>query len=272
MSRISGRFETLRARGRKALIPFLTAGDPDPGMTVSLMRAMVEAGADIIELGVPFSDPMAEGPVIQRACERALRHHVGLGDVFDMVREFREQDADTPVVLMGYLNPLEIMGYERFAQSAAEAGADGVITVDLPPEEGEDYVSALRAAGLDPIFLLAPTSPDDRIERVAASASGFVYYVSLKGVTGAGHLDIDAMAMRLDQIRNHCKLPLAVGFGIRDADSASRLSCLSDGVVVGSRLVQIIEDHEGLPAAEAGIGSEIGRVLREMREAMDDAE
>jgi len=267
MSRIAGRFEALRARGRKALIPFLTAGDPEPGMTVSLMRTMVEAGADIIELGIPFSDPMAEGPVIQRACERALRHDIGLADVFDMVREFRKQDAETPVVLMGYLNPLEIMGYERFARAAATAGADGVIIVDLPPEEGDEYIAALRAEDLDPIFLLAPTSPDDRIERVAASASGFVYYVSLKGVTGAGHLDIDAVATRLDHIRGHCDLPLAVGFGIRDADTAARLSRLSDGVVVGSRLVQVVADHESRPDE---IGPEIGRVLRGMRVAMDD--
>lgn len=266
MSRIKGRFESLRARGRKALIPFLTAGDPEPGMTVALMRAMVEAGADIIELGIPFSDPMAEGPVIQRACERALRHHVGPGDVFAMVAEFRKTDAETPVILMGYLNPLEVMGYERFAKAAAEAGADGIITVDLPPEEADDYVVALRAEGLDPIFLLAPTSPDARIERVAASASGFVYYVSLKGVTGAGHLDVDAVAARLNQIRGHCDLPLAVGFGIRDAESAARLSRLADGVVVGSRLVQIVADHEAQPEA---IAPEIGRVLREMRSAMD---
>lgn len=266
MSRIEGRFRRLREQGRKALIPFLTAGDPEPGMTVALMHAMVEAGADIIELGVPFSDPMAEGPVIQRACERALRHHVGLADVFAMVREFREADSETPIVLMGYLNPLEIMGYERFARSAAEAGADGVITVDLPPEEGDDYVTALRSAGLDPIFLLAPTSPDERVERVAASASGFIYYVSLKGVTGAGHLDVDAVARRLDQIRGHCALPLTVGFGIRDAESAARLSRLADGVVVGSRLVQIVADREAQPDE---IGPEIGRVLREMRGAMD---
>jgi len=268
MSRLAARFETLRSQGRKALIPFLTAGDPEPSMTASLMHTMVEAGADVIELGIPFSDPMAEGPVIQRACERALRHGVGLADVFGMVREFRKRDAATPVVLMGYLNPLEVMGYERFAQTAAEAGADGAIIVDLPPEEGEEYIGALRGADLDPVFLIAPTSPGERIERVATSASGFIYYVSLKGVTGAGHLDIDAVAARLDQIREHCTLPLVVGFGIRDADTASRLSRLSDGVVVGSRLVQVVADHEDRPGE---IGPEIDRVLREMRKAMDDA-
>ncbi len=267
MSRIAERFETLRTQDKKALIPFLTAGDPEPGMTVSLMHTMVEAGADVIELGIPFSDPMAEGPVIQRACERALRHGVGLGDVFGMVREFRKRDTATPVVLMGYLNPLEVMGYERFAQSASEVGVDGAIIVDLPPEEAEKYIAALRAAELDPIFLLAPTSPDDRMERVARSASGFVYYVSLKGVTGAGHLDIDAVAARLDQIRRHCTLPVVVGFGIRDADTAARLSRLSDGVVVGSRLVQVVADYEDRPGE---IGPEIDRVLRDMRKAMDD--
>ncbi|MCW8874229.1 MAG: tryptophan synthase subunit alpha, partial [Gammaproteobacteria bacterium] len=203
MSRIAGRFAELRATGRKALIPFVTAGDPEPGVTVPLMHALVAAGADILELGVPFSDPMADGPVIQAACERALVHHTSLRHVLEMVHEFRARDADTPVVLMGYLNPIEVMGYEDFARAAAKAGVDGVLTVDLPPEEAHDLVQALQAETLDPIFLLSPTSSGARMDRISAVASGFIYYVSIKGVTGSSQLDVSAVAGKVTEIRGH---------------------------------------------------------------------
>jgi tryptophan synthase alpha chain len=266
VSRIAARFQALRATGRKALIPYVTAGDPNPGNTVPLMHAMVEAGADLIELGVPFSDPMADGPVIQQACERALRHHVSLRQVIGMVRTFRERDSETPVVLMGYLNPVEIMGYAAFAEAAAQAGVDGVLTVDLPPEEGHDLVEALRGQGIDPIYLLAPTSHEARIARICAAASGFVYYVSLKGVTGAATLDVDAVAGKLAAIRAHTDLPVGVGFGIRDAESAARVAAVADAVVVGSALVNRIAEHENDP--EAGRRA-VSDLLAEMRAAMD---
>jgi tryptophan synthase alpha chain len=265
VSRIAARFQALRAAGRKALIPYVTAGDPNPENTVPLMHAMVEAGADIIELGVPFSDPMADGPVIQQACERALRHHVSLRRVIGMVKTFRERDGETPVVLMGYLNPVEIMGYGAFAEAAAQAGVDGVLTVDLPPEEGRDLVEALRSHGIDPIYLLAPTSHETRIARICAAASGFVYYVSLKGVTGAATLDVDAVAGKLAAIRAHTDLPVGVGFGIRDAESAARVAAVADAVVVGSALVTRIAEHENDP--EAGRRA-VSDLLAEMRAAM----
>jgi tryptophan synthase alpha chain len=267
VSRIAGRFESLRAAGRKALIPYVTAGDPNPENTVPLMHAMVEAGADIIELGVPFSDPMADGPVIQQACERALRHNVSLRGVIGMVKAFRERDNETPVVFMGYLNPVEIMGYEAFAEAAAEAGVDGLLTVDLPPEEGHDLVQTLRSHGIDPIYLLAPTSNEARISRICAAASGFVYYVSLKGVTGAATLDVDAVAEKLAAIRAHTDLPVGVGFGIRDADSAARVAAVADAVVVGSALVNRIAEHEDDPEAGRRAVSEL---LAEMRAAMGE--
>lgn len=241
MPRISERFGALKAQGRKALIPFITAGDPEPGLTVPLMHALVEGGADVIELGVPFSDPMADGPTIQRSSERALKHGVSLRQVLAMVEAFRQTDTATPVVLMGYANPIEAMGYETFARDAADAGVDGVLAVDYPPEEAQDYVAALRRHGLDAIFLLAPTTPQARIEAVAQQASGFIYYVSLKGVTGAAHLDLDEVAARLPAIRGHTGLPVGVGFGIRDAETARRVAELADAVVIGSRIVQEIE-------------------------------
>ncbi len=266
MSRIQARFSALKSAGRKALIPYITAGDPAPEATVPLMHALTKAGADIIELGVPFSDPMADGPVIQAACERALAHHVSLQQVLDKVREFRVQDGDTPVVLMGYLNPVEAMGYERFAEAASAAGVDGVLSVDLPPEEGHDLLSALRARGLDPIFLLAPTSTEQRVQKICAAASGFVYYVSLKGVTGAASLDVEAVAARVAAIRAHTDLPIGVGFGIRDGASAARVARVADAVVVGSALVQRIAD-----AATQGqdINAAASALIGEMREAMD---
>jgi tryptophan synthase alpha chain len=266
MSRIAGRFAELRATGRKALIPFVTAGDPEPGITVPLMHALVAAGADIVELGVPFSDPMADGPVIQAACERALVHHTSLHRVLDMVREFRTHDAATPVVLMGYLNPIEVMGYEGFAQAAAEAGVDGILTVDLPPEEAHDLVQALRAKSLDPIFLLSPTSSGARMDRIGAVASGFIYYVSIKGVTGSSQLDVPAVAAKLTEIRGHTGLPVGVGFGIRDAKAAAQVAAVADAVVVGSALVSRIPELLATPAL---IPETLAAVLAEMRAAMD---
>lgn len=266
MSRIAGVFSALRDQGRQALIPFVTAGDPSPDFTVPLMHAMVEAGADIIELGVPFSDPMADGPVIQRASERALEHHVSLHDVLDLVRRFRANDRETPVVLMGYLNPLEVMGYAAFADAAAEAGVDGVLTVDIPPEEAESFVPAVKARGIDPIFLLAPTSNRGRIQRITAAASGFVYYVSLKGVTGAANLSLDSVREKLVEIRSCTELPVGVGFGIKDAATAAAMATFADAVVVGSALVSRIEAHLDDPQSAL---AEIGSLLAEMRTAMD---
>jgi tryptophan synthase alpha chain len=247
MSRIQACFEELQKRGRKALVPFITAGDPEPKFTVPLMHALVESGADIIELGVPFSDPMADGPVIQRSSERALRHGVSLRAVMAMVQAFRDRDAATPVVLMGYLNPIETVGYEEFARQAQAVGIDGVLTVDMPPEEADGLVAALRAHALDPVFLLAPTTSEERIKRICQAASGFVYYVSLKGVTGSDKLDVAVVVHRLDEIRQHTALPIGVGFGIKDADSAARLAAISDAVIVGSALVSRLESIADMP-------------------------
>jgi tryptophan synthase alpha chain len=264
MSRIQACFEALARAGRKALIPYITAGDPHPTLTVPLMRALVEAGADIVELGVPFSDPMADGPVIQRAGERALRHGVGLADVLALVRDFRQHDATTPVVLMGYANPIEAMGVDRFIRAAAEAAVDGVIVVDYPPEECDQFAAAARRAGIDPIFLLAPTSTEKRIGEVARIGSGYLYYVSLRGVTGAANLDLAEVAARIPKIRAATRLPIGVGFGIRDAQSARRLAETADAVVIGSRLIQEIE--------AAGPDQAVARVkewLRPIRAALD---
>ncbi len=241
MSRIKSAFERLAKEGRKALIPFITAGDPDGTLTVPLMQSLVEAGADVIELGVPFSDPMADGPTIQRASERALAKGMSMRKVLGLVAEFRKVDSETPVVLMGYANPIEAMGLQAFAQKAADAGVDGVLVVDYPPEEATLFGKTMHDHGMDPIFLLAPTSTEARIEQVATVASGYVYYVSLAGVTGAGHLNIDAVAARLPQIREKTGLPVGVGFGIRDAETASRIAGIADAVVVGSRIIEEIE-------------------------------
>ncbi len=266
MSRIASRFDSLRASGRTALIPYITAGDPQPDVTVPLMHALVEAGADLLELGVPFSDPMADGPVIQAACERALKHHVSLRQVLEMVKAFRATDGDTPVILMGYLNPVEVMGYEAFAAAAREAGVDGLLTVDLPPEEGCELVAALKSQHIDPIFLAAPTSSDERIRLMANNGGGFLYYVSFKGVTGANRLDVQAVKEKLDQIRANTDLPVGVGFGIRDAQSAAQVAGVADAVVVGSALVnriaELADEPERIPA-------EAPRVIAEMRAAMD---
>lgn len=266
MSRIQSKFESLKLEGRKALIPFLTAGDPNPGVTVSLMHKIVEAGADVIELGVPFSDPMADGPVIQRASERALKHRVGLRDVLQMVADFRIKDAKTPVVLMGYGNPIEAMGWDKFSLRCAEVGVDGVLTVDFPPEESHDAFKHLQANGIDPIFLIAPTTNEARIKLVANLARGYVYYVSLKGVTGAGNLDLTDIAGKIPQLRKYISIPIGVGFGIRDAQTAKAVSTLCDGVVVGSRIVQEIENSN-----ENQLLENIFRLINELRNAIDKA-
>ncbi len=268
MSRIEQRFSDLKMQGRKALIPYITAGDPNPEHTVPLMHAMVGAGADLLELGVPFSDPMADGPVIQEACERALEHHVSLKDVLDLVVEFRKQDEETPVVLMGYLNPIEIMGYETFSTAASKAGVDGVLIVDLPPEEGESVLPYFKQADIDPIFLLSPTTIQERVKTICETAQGFVYYVSLKGVTGSASLDVDAVAERLSMIRQYATTPVGVGFGIKDAETAARVAEVSDAVVVGSAIVRRIAENVTDPEK---FTREISSLLSSMREAMDAA-
>jgi tryptophan synthase alpha chain len=247
MNRIGVTFEQLARDKRKALIPYLTAGFPFADITPELMHAMVEAGADVIELGVPFSDPMADGPVIQKAGEKALTFGIGLAQVLDMVKDFRRRDGRTPVVLMGYANPVEryelAHGAGSFARDAAAAGVDGVLIVDYPPEECEAFAAQLKLHGLDLIFLLAPTSTDKRIQQVARIASGYVYYVSLKGVTGAGHLDTAAVEEALPRIRRHVKIPVGVGFGIRDANTARAIGRVADAVVIGTKVIQVVEDQ-----------------------------
>jgi tryptophan synthase alpha chain len=266
MSRIQTTFDKLKQDKRKALIPFITAGDPSPQLTVPLMHGLVEAGADVLELGVPFSDPMADGPTIQRASERALKHGVSLRSVLGMVAEFRKQDAMTPVVLMGYGNPIEAMGWEAFAQRCAEVGVDGVLTVDFPPEESHEAFEHLQQHGIDPIFLLAPTTDDARIAKVAKLARGYVYYVSLKGVTGSGSIDLSAIEQKFPQLRKHIKLPIGVGFGIRDAATALAVAKLCDGVVVGSRIVQEIEN-----STEQNVVINVSKLVKELRLAVDKA-
>jgi tryptophan synthase alpha chain len=266
MSRLKIRFDELAKKGRKALIPFITAGDPNPEFTVPMMHAMVKAGADIIELGVPFSDPMADGPVIQRASERALEHHVGLRKVLSFVMEFRKTDQQTPVVLMGYLNPIEIMGYEEFANAAQRAEVDGVLTVDLPPEEAEECVALLRARDIDQIFMLAPNSSSERIRKMDSVGSGYLYYVSIKGVTGAGHLNTVDVEQKLTQIRENTQLPIGVGFGVKDAETAKTIANLADGVVVGSAFISKIEQNLDNPE-QAKI--EMIELIKSMRQAMD---
>lgn len=262
--RIAATFAALKEQERKALIPFVTAGDPHPEATVELMQAMAEAGADVIELGVPFSDPMADGPVIQRAGERALKAGVGMKQVLGYVRAFRQGNTRTPVVLMGYANPVERYGMERFVADAKAAGVDGVLIVDYPPEECEAFAAALKSQGLDPIFLLAPTSSEERMARIGALASGYVYYVSLKGVTGAGHLDTAAVAEAVPRIRRHVNTPVGVGFGIRDGATARAVAEVSDAVVIGSRLVQLLEVQNRDNVAATG-----AQFIREIRAALD---
>ncbi len=260
-------FSNLAKSRKKALIPYITAGDSNPAITVPLMHHMVACGADIIELGVPFSDPMADGPTIQLACERALKHNTSLRDVLAMVEKFRQQDDTTPIVLMGYLNPIETMGYETFATLSSQAGVDGLLTVDLPPEEGDELIPALKAQQIDPIFLLSPTTTTERIKRIVSAGSGYLYYVSLKGVTGSSALNVEDVATRVASIKQFTQLPVGVGFGIKDADSAAAVSAVSDGVIVGSAIVKIIENN---PDDADTIRNEIGSLLTAMRQAMDN--
>jgi tryptophan synthase alpha chain len=264
MSRIQSVFAELKAQGKKALIPYITAGDPNPEQTVPLLHALVAAGADVIELGVPFSDPMADGPVIQRASERALVHKMGLRKVLAMVRDFRETNQTTPIVLMGYANPIEAMGAAQFVELAKEAGVDGVLTVDYPPEECEDFNRQLAQAGIDSIFLLSPTTEPARTELIVKQATGFLYYVSLKGVTGAGNLDIVEVKKRVTEIRKSTSLPVGVGFGVKDAATAREVSKIADAVVVGSRMVLAIEQSDAnnlIPNVQA--------LMKELRTAID---
>jgi tryptophan synthase alpha chain len=264
MSRIQSVFAELKAQGKKALIPYITAGDPNPEQTVPLLHALVAAGADVIELGVPFSDPMADGPVIQRASERALVHKMGLRKVLAMVRDFRETNQTTPIVLMGYANPIEAMGAAQFVELAKDAGVDGVLTVDYPPEECEDFNRQLAQAGIDSIFLLSPTTEPARTELIVKQATGFLYYVSLKGVTGAGNLDIVEVKKRVTEIRKSTSLPVGVGFGVKDAATAREVSKIADAVVVGSRMVLAIEQSDAnnlIPNVQA--------LMKELRTAID---
>ena len=263
MSRIATTFQALQAQGRKALIPYVTCGDPYADATPEIMLAMAAAGADVIELGVPFSDPMADGPVIQKAGERALARGIGMTQVLDMVRVFRQDNRHTPVVLMGYANPVERYGVQRFITDAKAAGVDGVLVVDYPPEECEDFARDLRAAELDPIFLLAPTSTEERMRQVGRIATGYVYYVSLKGVTGAGNLDTAAVAAMVPRIKAHVSVPVGVGFGIRDAVTARAVADVSDAVVIGSALVQLLEGQSrtGVAAAARDFIADIRRAL-----------
>jgi tryptophan synthase alpha chain len=266
LSRIAATFEKLAAARRCALIPFVTAGDPSKAQTVPIMHALVKGGADVIELGVPFSDPMADGPVVQRSSERALAQGESLADVLVAVREFRKADNATPVVLMGYANPVERMGLFRFVKEATQAGVDGVLIVDYPPEESGDWLEALNGSPIDPIFLLSPTSTDARIDLVAKVARGYIYYVSLKGVTGASNIDTADVAAMLAKIRSRTKVPVGVGFGIRDGATARRVAGVADAVVIGSRIVQAMADAPPSAVATAE------KISREFRTAIDEAE
>lgn len=266
MSRIQATFKTLKQQGKTALIPYITAGDPHPKHTVDLMHTLVKNGADMIELGIPFSDPMADGPVIQRASERALVHKVGLTAVLEMVKAFRQTDQTTPIILMGYANPIEAIGAVNFADRAKAADVDGVITVDYPPEECGEFVKELRARDIDPVFLLSPTTEPSRVDLIVNQASGFVYYVSLKGVTGAANLDIAEVSRRVAGIRQQTNLPVGVGFGIRDAATAKATAAIADAVVVGSRMVQVIEASNN-----ENLLSNVATLMQELKTAVDAA-
>jgi len=262
-SRIAVRFQRLAAEGRQALIPFFTAGHPSRDSTVQVMHALARAGADVIELGVPFSDPMADGPAIQRSSEKALALGVGLSDVLQWVSEFRTTDSETPVVLMGYANPIERMGGEQFLDRAAQSGVDGVIVVDYPPEEAADFARMARERGIDPIFLLAPTTGSARIDQILSAASGYVYYVSLRGITG-GTIDIDDVVKRVSLIKSRTALPVGVGFGIRDAATAAAVARVADAVIIGTRMIQLLEAG---PAE--GAASRVEAFIAEVRAAID---
>ncbi len=268
MSRIEKRFESLSNSGRKGLIPFITAGDPVSDITVPLMHAMVEAGADLIELGIPFSDPMADGPVIQKANQRALSHGTSLHDVLDMVKQFRNKDQATPVLFMGYLNPVEAMGYEEFADAAQQAGVDGLLLVDLPPEEASEFNELLYQRDIDPIYLLAPTSTPQRMEIVSLEARGFVYYVSIRGVTGSAELDYDEIRQSISEIRKHTRLPVGVGFGINSPESAVKIGEHADAVVIGSAIVRMMENYGG---EKQTVINAVSDFLRGVRDALDES-
>ena len=264
MSRIQSVFAELKAQGKKALIPYITAGDPHPDQTVPLMHALVASGADMIELGVPFSDPMADGPVIQRASERALVHKMGLRKVLDMVKAFRETNQATPIILMGYANPIEAMGAEQFVSLAQASGVDGVLTVDYPPEECEAFNGQLAQANIDSIFLLSPTTEPSRTELIVKQATGFLYYVSLKGVTGAANLDIVEVKKRVAEIRQQTSMPIGVGFGVKDAATAREVAAIADAVVVGSRMVLAVENSDA-----NNLISHVQALMKELRTAID---
>jgi len=269
-ARIEKKFADLKAAGKTALIPYITAGDPRPTATVDLMHLLVDKGADMLELGVPFSDPMADGPVIQRAVERALEHKVSLDDVLEMVRVFREKDETTPIILMGYLNPVEREGYESFSNAASSAGVDGVLTVDMPPEESMGYMEALQGKGLDRVFLVSPTTPDNRLDAVNQKGSGFVYYVSLKGVTGSKELDVADVATQISRIAKTLQQPIGIGFGIRDGETAAKMAKLGDAVIVGSALVSLIEANHDKDLYEIELA--LGNKMSEFRSAIDRAD
>ena len=264
MSRIQTVFATLKANNKKALIPYITAGDPHPKYTVALLHAMVKSGADMIELGIPFSDPMADGPVIQRASERALVHKVGLTKVLELVAEFRLTNSETPMILMGYANPIEAMGVDKFTQLAKKSGVDGVLTVDYPPEECAEFIHALTTNNMDSIFLLSPTTDSKRVDLIVNQATGFLYYVSLKGVTGAANLDVEQVKGRVAEIRTKTNLPIGVGFGVKDAATAKNVAQFADAVVVGSRMVQTIE-----ASTEENLIQNVTALIQELRQAID---
>lgn len=268
MSRISGCFQSLSSQGRKALIPFITAGDPVADITVPLMHAMVESGADLIELGIPFSDPMADGPVIQKANQRALAHNTSLHDVLEMVKQFRTSNDKTPVIFMGYLNPVEAMGFEEFADAAQLAGVDGLLVVDLPPEEASEFNELLYQRDIDPVYLIAPTTTTRRMEVVALEARGFVYYVSIRGVTGSAELDYDEIRDSIKEIRKHTSLPVGVGFGINSPERAVKIGESADAVVIGSAIVTMMENYQGdtQPIIKA-----VSEFLQSVRDALDES-
>lgn len=266
MGRLSSRLTGLVADERKALAAYIVAGDPAPDVTVGLMHELVRSGVDVIELGVPFSDPEAEGPVIQLAHERALAHNVSLAHCLTMVEEFRTSDVETPIVLMGYLNPIEAMGYQTFADRAGKAGVDGTIIVNLPPEEAEDLSRVLAPQNIEPVYLLAPTTTDERAASICAASRGFVYYVSLKGTTGASNLDIEDVAEKLTRFRRISDLPILVGFGVKDGPSAKAVAALADGAVVGTAIVRLMEQNRDDTAM---LNSRVGGFIRELRSAID---
>ncbi|MDA1339111.1 MAG: tryptophan synthase subunit alpha [Methylophilales bacterium] len=263
MSKIQSTFAQLKSENKKALIPFITAGDPHPDMTVSMLHALVDYGADMIELGIPFSDPMADGPVIQRASERALANNVGIKKTIKLVKQFRENNTKTPIILMGYANPIEAIGIDNFVNLIKDADVDGVVTVDYPPEESKEFVSLLRKNDIDSIFLISPTTEDTRIKLITSQASGFLYYVSLKGVTGSSNIDIKQVAERVMNIKKYSDLPVAVGFGVRDSETAKQVALISDAVVIGSRIVLEVES-----SSQENILVNIKKLMDEIKKAI----